>query len=456
VKWLCVTSAIGLILALGGRAEHTHALSYTYATGVQVINLEPVTASVILTFYDFYNTPTRYYDTISGSQSKTYYPLPAVNYGFQGSLIVTSNRKIAAIANQTRTSGIAGRASQVNPNQGALALKLPMLQRNHGTSQSSTWFSVQNAGSTGTYVYVTYTDGTQNGANILPGASAIFDQLAEWHNATLFAGSVTNTGNQPLVVTVVSENAGGRVSTYPGFGYGDSNLAIPMVRANTDGYQIGYQTGIQIQNGGAAYTYVTVSYYPAVGGAGSSCQEIQTILAGESKTFALNAFVNGSVSGGWTNCAAGQTFVGSALVTSNSGSQPLYAIVNQTKGNSNSGAYGAFSSSSTSVTSKVSFPLIKKSYGTSNGTTTFMVMNVGSATVYVYCTFTGASYTTGSYLSPGQAFVAPQAYSSLPVSYVGGAVCDGGASAKLVGAIYEEDIAVSGDMLLTTEGINTN
>jgi len=75
---------------------------------------------------------------------------------------------------------------------------------------------------------------------------------------------------------------------YTGFMAGSPNPVMPLVNANNNGYV----TGIQIQNIGTQPTDVTLSYTPSA--AGSACTETQTIPAGQSKTFALAAFANGS------------------------------------------------------------------------------------------------------------------------------------------------------------------
>ena len=113
-------------------------------------------------------------------------------------------------------------------------------------------------------------------------------------------------------VATVIEESGTVMFAYSGFTGGSTNPVMPLINANNSGYV----TGVQIQNIGSSDTDVTVTYTPSL--LGTACSETQTVPAGQSATFALYAFNDGSFS----DCTGGATFVGSAQVTGNTTSQP--------------------------------------------------------------------------------------------------------------------------------------
>jgi hypothetical protein len=216
-----------------------------------------------------------------------------------------------------------------------------------------------------------------------------------------------------------------------------TNPVMPLINANN----VGYITGVQIQNLGASSTQVTVSYTPA--GAGTACTETQTIAGNKSATFALAAFNNGANS----TCAAGARFVGSAQVTTNSTSQPLAAIVNQLKGSINGEAYGGFDPDL--ATSKVVMPLIMDR--NSGYFTGFNVMNVGSSAA-VSCTFTDSAVTVSDTLGTGEALNDIQ-NNKLGSGYVGSATCTAASGGQIVAVVNEVGPSGSADQLLVYEGI---
>jgi hypothetical protein len=436
-KLITIATVAASIIGISN-AQPASALQFSYTSGIQVQNLSAAQASVIITFYNADGSTTGnggISDTIVASGSKTFFPFTntQVQAGFNGSAVVSSDQQVAAVVNVLGSGPANSAASYIGFQQGATSLLIPLLMK--GNSGFNTWFKLQNTGSATANATITYSDGTSTNATIAPGAAATFDQSQEAHNASVFAASITS--NQPVAATIMQEDPK-TLFAYNAFTAGTTNPVLPLVNANNSGYI----TGIQIQNGGNASTNVTVSYTPSA--AGTACTETQTIGAGQSATFALNAFAT-TVAG--EDCA-NAAFVGSAQVTANSGGQPLVAVVNQLLPNVNGEAYGSFDSSAATAT--VVMPLIMDR--NSGFYTGFNVVNVGGAATTVNCVFTGGtSYTVNANLNPGQGTTALQ-NNQISDGYVGSGTCTAGAGGKIV-AVVNELGPSGGDYLLVYEGI---
>lgn len=429
-----------MAMLIGAEKEAVYAQAFTaYTSGVQVANLEGTDASITLTAYnpDGTTNGSPLSDTILANGSKTYFPISNVQSGFNGSIVVSSSKKIAAISNILSSDFKAG-ASYVGRDAGATTVRLPLLNANN--SGFNTWFSVQNAGTADAQVSVAYSDGKTASATVKPGAAKVFYQAQEGHTATVFAGTVTSTNNQPLVAAVIQESST-VMFAYTGFtGAGSTAPVFPLVNANN----AGYISGLQIQNAGTAETSVTVAYKASL--AGTDCTETQTVPAGDSKTFALFAFANGANS----TCTGGSRFVGSAKVTVNSASQPLVGIGNQLLPGRNGEAYGSFSADE--ATNKVVMPLIMDRNG--GYFTGFSVQNVGTAATSVNCTFTNSAYTvSAATLNPDQALADLQG-NKIADKYVGSATCTAGAGGKIVAVVNELGGNSAADQLLVYEGVS--
>lgn len=411
-----------------------------YISGIQVANLDAsAAASISLTAYnpDGSVNGTPLPDTIPVNGSKTYFPISNVAAGFQGSVVVSSNKNVAAISNILSADFRAG-ASYVGRSGGSNTVLLPLLNKDN--SGYTTWYSVQNAGGAAATITVNYSSGLSVNATIAPGAAKVFYQSQENHNGQrVFAGTITS--NQPIVAAVIQESTA-VMFAYTGFAApGVTQPVFPLINANNSGYI----TGLQIQNAGNTATTVTVSYSPAPGANnGTACQETQTINPGQSNTFALFAF-NGPVAG--ENCADKARFVGSAKVTANTANQPLVGVGNQLSGN-NGEAYGAFGDSDAGRV--VSMPLIMDRNG--GYFTGFNVQNVGTSATSVTCTFSSSGVTETENLQPNQAMNRLQ-LNKLGPGYVGAATCTGAAAdAKLV-AVVNQVNPNSLDNFLVYEGV---
>jgi len=435
VKFLLILAI--MIAALGINPAPASAGAFTYTSGIQVQNLEGTEASIAITFYkpngDVEAVVT---ETIPANGSKTFFPLPMVGEGFSGSAVISSNTQVAAITNVVGNN-FAAAASYIAASAGHDTLLIPLLMKEN--SGFSTWFNVQNTGTTTAAVTVNYSTGVVETANIPAGSAHTFDQKLEPHTQKVFSAIVTS--DQPIAAAVIEESSQ-IMFAYSGFGSSSVNPVLPLINANN----AGYQTGIQVQNAGSVDTQVTISYTPAI--FGTACTETQTIPAGQDRTFGLYAFAGAPLPGMTTNCVAGAPFVGSAEVTGNTAGQELTAIVNQLKLGVNGEAYNGFNAAE--ATSKVVMPLIMDR--NSGWFTGFNVMNVGDAATTVSCTFTGTTYTVGATLQPGEALNDIQ-NGKIASGYVGSATCTAGAGGKIVAVVNELGPSTTADQLLVYEGV---
>jgi hypothetical protein len=440
-----------LTFGIGNGTVQAQGAFPAYTSGVQVANLEGTDAQVTLTAYksDGNQDGTPLQDTITANGSKTYFPISSVSNGFQGAIVISSSRRIAAISNILSSDFNAG-ASYVGSAAGNQTVLLPLL--NKGNSGFDTWFSVQNAGTGTATIDIAYSSGLNIQDRQIPmGAAIVFYQKNEDHGtARVFAGTITS--DQPVVAAVIQEtrnatSGAGIIFSYTGFTGGTTNPVFPLINANNSGYQ----TGLQIQNAGTQATEVTVSYTPTPNN-GTACTETQTIAPGASATYALAAFHPSAPAPGTANCAKGAKFIGSAQVTGNSTSQPLVGIGNQLLAGVNGEAYGAFDANA--ATNKVVMPLIMDRRGGANKFYTgFNLQNVGTGTATVSCTFVGDDFTiAATALAPGEALNNIQR-NQIADNYAGGATCTAAeAGAKIVAIVNELGDRSTADQLLVYEG----
>lgn len=461
---LLIAASTMSAVSLVSQVQLSHAQYYPqYNTGIQVQNLSSIsTATVSLSFYPSPGAAITFLDPapIPAGSSKTYLLAAAplntlVPANFNGSATVSSDQPVAAVVNvvggpnPTVTAQTFGRAAYASALQGNTTVLLPLLLKNFGTFGNTTWFRVQNIGSSPADIYVKYSDSTTNAAlNVQPGDSAIFSQANETHNAGIFAGTVTST--QPLAAAVIQEAnpiTGHLAYAYRGFINTSTNPVMPLYNKNANN---GYITGIQIQNGGNTTTDVTVTYFSIVVSpttAPATCTETQTINPGASATFGF--FPAGT-------CPAYSVFIGSASVTGNSANQPLVAIVNQrqTGSGNGAGAYNGFDAA-TDGKPKVAFPLILDRFGGLQNYTGFNVQNVGTNTTTVTCTFTGSPTTTrtiSATLAPGAALNDVHQF-QFALGFIGSAICTGSyPTDKLVGVLNQVAKLAPGDRLYVSEG----
>jgi hypothetical protein len=441
-----VLVTIATILVAFGGVGHVQAVSQPFSSGFQVQNLASTDAEITITLYNQDGSvAAEVTDTVPGNGSVTYDTLDALDTtvptGFNGSAIISSSERVAAIVNVVSPDVATLNLGEayVGFEAGSQNVSLPLLFKQ--SNGFSTFFNVQNVGDAPASVTVTYQPGNiQETASIPVGAAARFDQDDNNDIPAGFAGSATITSDQDIVAAVVQVSSSSALA-YNGFTQTSAEPLFPLINANN----AGFITGISLQNAGNQATEVTVSYTPST--AGTACTETQTVQPGEAGFFAVNAF---SSSGSGENCADGETFVGSAQVTANSTNQQLVAIVNQLNLQTNKGgAYAGFDSGA--GTSTVVYPLIQdRLFGFFTG---ISLVNVGAAATTVTCTYSNSSATQSETLEPGETFTAVQS-DAIADGYNGSGVCQASDSGQIIGIANQVLVAGTRDTFFVYEGIN--
>lgn len=427
------------------------AATNSYTSGFQLQNLDQTTdATITISFYNqdgsLAASPT---DTIPAGQSKTYFPLDAVPEGFNGSVVASSNVELKAITN-VLTSDYAGGASYGGFSSGSTSVNLPLVMKDN--YNINTWFNVQNTTATDANVTVVFAgQSCDKDIVVKPYSSLTVDQSLDTCLPAGYVGAASITSDQEIVATVMQVTDGSnQLLAYNGFVSATTNPVMPLVSSN----YYGSGTGIQIQNTGGSSTEVTLTYTPSTGFPGASCTETKTIPANNSVTFGFPQLPsNCGTTGTGVTDSTNKGFVGSAKVTTNSTSQPLVAIVNQiNRVNSQGAAYSAVNP--TEATDTVSLPLVMdRNYGIFTG---ISVVNVGTSTTSVSCTFTGTSYTASASLEVGEALTDVQ-LNKISNGYVGSATCTATGGDALIAGIVNEltsGAPTANDPLLVYEGFN--
>lgn len=440
--------ALGLVLAPAQQASAQQGVQWT--TGFQVQNLGTATAGVTIELInrDGTNAATLADERIDANDSKTYFPVPNVAAGFQGSAIVSADQPVAAILNILGNSGVQGAPyyseAATGITQGATEVGLPLIQR--ANSGFSTWFAVQNAGTSPASVTVAFTAGgvgtnfTTPAVTIAPGASAIFDQATQAQLGARFVGSATVTSSQPLAVVVNQVGTGNlkQLLTYSGFSGGSSSIALPLVQQANGGFS----TGISIQNSGDVAASVTVTYGPnLVAGGAALAADTATIQPGASAVFLKSGTAR---------------YVGSATVTTGASNQEVVVVVNQSSANSGTSYEGL---SQTTATNRVSLPLLMSRNG--GFSTGVQCRNLGTEATTITLTY-GPNKVTGSTFNPPAASVAnvpaggsANIQQNFDQRYVGGGIVTTSPSANVVCIVNQlNSTAGAGDAFLTYNGIN--
>lgn len=455
---------LSLLASLLLDTSQTQAQSFvSYVSGITMQNLEGADAQVTVNYYNQSGVSTHQTtDTIPAFGVKDYATIPTSS-GFQGSVVISSTKKIAAVS--TLRGDNKGRGAYIGMSSGATTAVLPLLMKNWGASNWNTWFAVQNIGSGDANITVDYAacpgtnDKTVSG--IKPNSMVTFNQGAETcFTSSRVLTSAVVTSNQPIIVVISQESTVVNSSLVSqGFTVGDTNPVIPLMNSNNPDTS-GWRTAISVFNMGSSDTSVTMTYVKSSDG--STCTETQVIPAKQSKVFAGNNLIVGAPPGVTLTCPVGQRLVGSAYVSSNTTNQQLAVTVNQDRG-SLSSAYAGFSP--TAATPKVVFPQIQDRNGAaSQWASSFMILNVGSNTTYVKCTFANTTYTAQSgALGSYKAWEDLQRGKISP-SYVGSGECTAytnssytnvDTSAKIVGVVNIRGTG-SGlfDLMMSYEGIN--
>lgn len=446
-----ITLFLGLLIVLGlVLVPAVAAQPGVYNAGFQVQNLSDTdAANISISYYNQDGTtnipPVSV--TINAGASQTFFPIDATA-GFDGSVVISSDQPVAAIAN-ILADGLAFGASYTSFSGGASSVNLPLIMKNN--SGFDTWFNVQNTNTAGNVdVTVAYANtACTETASIAPGAAETFIQSSNSCLPSVYVGAATVTATGGEIVATVIETGATTLFAYNGFISGAPDPVIPLVNANNSGYI----TGIQVQNSGAASTNVTIDYTPSAGSPGAACSETKTIAAGASATFALYAFsLSGDPDPGTNDCAFGATFIGSASI-SQSGSENLVAIVNQLNlAAAKASSYNGFDP--TAASGEVLMPLIMDR--NSGFYTGLNVINIGSA-ASVTCVYTSNDGTvsnsvTSPSLPTGGSFNHLQ-LNFLADGFVGSGVCTAGTGGSII-VVVNELGGGTGDQLFSYEGFN--
>jgi hypothetical protein len=486
-SWVAAALIVGLVfLSIAPIAWAQAGISYQ--SSYQVKNLSSSTANITIYFYSQYLG--RFLGTISESiaanSSKTYFPmsLPSQATAFDGSIKITSDQPIRTITNLMSSDGVYAGAA-VAMNTGYTTFNLPLIMCNN--SGFNTFFNVQNVGSSTASITINYIPGSAGvarteTATINVGAKKTFDQtqgsfIGTRDCSTLkdasgkFIGSAKITSNQPVIASVVELNTISfkPLFYYNGFISGSPTVALPLIMANNNGYY----TSVQVQNIGSSSTTVTLTYSSNTGGSNNPVQEVFTLAAGVSKTIFQNGAPpsNGSANN-WNNIGK---YIGSASIT-NSGSQPLVAIVNQqSPGEGGLGPYGSAYEgfNPAAATQWASAPLIMSHNGGNYGYyyTSIQTKNVGTSACTVTITY---GPNTGGSNNPVQEVFTLAAGDSKTIiqngsppqngsannwdaidKYIGSATISGSTSSCKLNAIVNEQARDKrGDTLLTYDTFN--
>ena len=416
----------------------------TYSSGFQVQNLSATTANIQIKYYDQGGTVVASpNDTIPANSSKTYFPIHAPS-PFNGSVIIESDQQVVAIVNAVGDGTYF--ASTTGFSSGSTSINLPLLMK--GNAGFDTWFNVQNTGTAGTIVTVTYSGiATPDTATIPPGASATFNQATNANLPNGFVGSatVTNTGGQPIVASVMQVGTGSTKAMlgYNSFSSGSQEIKAPLVMANNSGFF----TGIQVMNVGSAPTNVTITYGANTQGSLAPTADTCTNLAvGQSCTKL-------QLGGQWAS-----TYVGGATIT-NSAAQNLVAIVNQLSLVGQGSAYEGFNpgAAGTSVVA----PLVMAN--NSGFFTGIQVQNVGIGNCDIGVTYgpnTAGTFTPANEsfagLAAGSSHTFIQTGASWPSTYLGSATITGFGATCKVASIVNELAFGAGDLFMTYQALAAN
>ena len=376
-KTLSVIISAAILLALFTSAA---AAQFTSVTSFQVQNLSDQTANIMLEFYDEAGnviTAATLSDTIAGDSSKLYTQannddLPS---GFNGSVVILSDRPVAAIAVQEARNAAnqvyQGTYSGFAADRASDTFYAPTVMKTfYGFT---TEISVQNASGANVDVSVSYTGGYSDSfTGLKPGQVVRFDNSATVGMPDAYIGAAVITATGGNVVAVVNQNNVGALQqqTYEGFSPSSAGteLFVPVLMRNF----YGFNTSVQVQNVGAGSTDVTIHY-----------------SNGTSKTETLPT--NGSsylfTQGNDTALPSG--WIGSARITSTS--EDIVAVANQQNvGTGKASSYNAFASTATGF---VGPNVMKNFYGFN---TAVQVQNVGSTTTCTATFSNGTSQTSPS------------------------------------------------------------
>lgn len=467
-------SLLIVVMLIGVANVPVSAQPSSYESTVAVTNVAETPGTITLTFYNPDGSE-------AGSQTESIDPLETLYFetfsvasGFEGSMVISSSVPLASSSTIIGSDvSIMNYASYVGVSQGASTVYIPLLMdENYGYN---TYFSVQNTGTANVNVSIDYSDGLSTSITSLePGAAEIVDNQSEAHTVKKFSAILESTGPIAVVVVEWSDGTyGDELLSYNGFAeeQGSTELVFPMINENN----YGYWTAIPIRNLGDTGTQVTLTYIPTK--AGTECYETLTVPADGYAEFGNYSFVSDDVVVD-SNCTLGERFVGSAVVTANSTSQPLVGVMNQSTTIQEGLIKGSalMTMDPSLATAKIVFPESYQGLGSEEWWSSITIVNVSGATLPigdVTCRGIGTAegspvdetWSNTAAIDDGKGWITdlfwkidsehPSEY-PLQFGFMGGIICESASGGEIVG-LNNTLGHLSGDTidsLTSYEGVN--
>ena len=366
-KMFSVMAVLVIVLALAGAAAAQGIQSLPgsgWWTSVGIQNTGSATANAVLTAYhDNSSTSTDTHTasfTVTAGSSVTFVPVatgaagtiattPALESGFSGSAVVSSDQPMAAIgqvgnnqqfSNQVGVAGGYASAQYRGSSQGAASISYPTVK--HNFAAKTTTFYIQAAGTDVTVnATVKTNDGTTHTASKAVAANKTWVLSPSDFTPPVASTSCTNLANtSPCVGSLLATATGGQIvgavvehqhATSPATLAQATALFLPTDQATTvycptfknayAGGALPRNTGLTVQNtsGSAADVFLTLTEV----GTGTKYTATANVPAGGSYTFSGQIPNIGGFPSGGGGTAHG---LGSATVTS---TVPLIANVNE-------------------------------------------------------------------------------------------------------------------------------
>ena len=432
-KTLSIIISIAILMALFTSAA---AAQFTSVTSFQVQNLSAETATIMLEFYDEAGnvvTAATLSDTIAGDSSKLYTQannddLPS---GFNGSVVILSDRPVAAIAVQEARNALnqvyQGTYSGFAADRASDTFYAPTVMK--AFYGFTTEISVQNASSANVDVSVSYTGGYSDSfTGLKPGQVIRFDNSATVGMPSAYIGAAVITATGGNVVAVVNQNnvAALQQQTYEGFSPASAGteLFVPVLMRSF----YGFNTSVQVQNVGAGSTDITIHY-------SNGTSKTET-LATNGASYLFTQGNDPDLPSGW---------IGSARITSTS--ENIIAVANQQNvGTGKASSYNAFASAAAGF---VGPNVMKNFYGFN---TSVQVQNVGATTTCTATFSNGTSQTSPSLSQYGTYLFTQSNNADLGASFIGSVNLDCGGQ-PFVAIVNQDGPAGMGDNAMSYNAI---
>jgi len=383
-KIVASVSTVLILVLVSSALTAAQGFGVVWNSSLQVLNLEAENAQISMTYYNpdgslatmatGYSNPDP--DTVAAGASNTYYPVHAAD-GFSGSVVVSSDKRVAVISNIVANTPASGLGSYVGFPGGAGTIYFPLVM--HANGPNDTTFNVQNTSGYSVDISIHFEPEVGKGYaaisdisdSIASGAAHTYDvtQLSAFDGVGKWVGSATVEVTSPAegtvagVATTVNTSSADAYTlyTYNAFVGGSTTVVAPLIQENNSGNR----TSINCQNIDPSTTAdISVAYVPEPGSAAKASQTKQNIGPNGVAVFLQD--YEGSVK-----------FVGSAEITSDP-AVPLVCVINQQKPSQGKGsAYEGFDPNS--ATDEVVLPLVQSRNGNLSKGYVWASINIASA-----------------------------------------------------------------------------